>query len=144
MAHLRFSYPVDLSTDVSGRIVARVTDVRGCVTDGATRDEALAQLADALEESLAAAMAAREPVGIPSAVIGRPTVAPGAVIAAKVALYMTMRETNTSNVALANRLGCVESEVRRMLDPRHATKIGRLEEALATFGQRVVITVEAA
>ena len=35
-------------------------------------------------------------------------------------------------------------EVRRMHDPRHPTKIGRLEEALARFGKRLVITVEAA
>ena len=40
-------------------------------------------------------------------------------------------------------LGIQESEVRRMLDPRHATQIGRLEEALTQFGKRLVITVEA-
>lgn len=39
-------------------------------------------------------------------------------------------------------MGVQESEVRRMLDPRHATKVGRLEEALARFGKRLVITVE--
>ena len=46
--------------------------------------------------------------------------------------------------ALAVAMGVQESEVRRMLDPCHATKIGRLEEALARFKKRLVITVEAA
>ena len=31
-----------------------------------------------------------------------------------------------------------------MLDPRHATKIGRLEEALARFRKRLSVTVEEA
>ena len=31
-----------------------------------------------------------------------------------------------------------------MLDPRHTTKIGRLEEALTSFRKRLVITVEEA
>ena len=31
-----------------------------------------------------------------------------------------------------------------MLDPHHAAKIGRLEEALARFGKRLVIAVEEA
>jgi antitoxin HicB len=65
-------------------------------------------------------------------------------MAAKVALYTAMREAGTSNVALAARLGCVESEVRRMLDPKHPTKIGRLEQALAALGRRVIVSIEIA
>ena len=41
-------------------------------------------------------------------------------------------------------MGIQESEVRRMLDPRHASKTGRLEEALARFSTRLVVTVEEA
>jgi antitoxin HicB len=144
MNQLRFTYPVDLTTDEDGRTVARVPDVQGCVTDGATRMEALSEVADALEAALGAVMHCREDIPVPSPPAGRPTAAPGVVVAAKVALYMAMRDAASSNVALAQRLGCAETEVRRMLDPKHATKIGRLEEALAMFGRRVVITVEAA
>ena len=31
-----------------------------------------------------------------------------------------------------------------MLDPRHANRIGRLEEAVARFSKRLVVTVEEA
>ncbi len=140
----RLAFPVDLETDEDGRVVARVADVPGCVTDGASRDEALAEAADALEEAIAALMEARRDVPVPSPARGRPRVVPGAVMAAKVALYMALRETGTSNVALAQRLGVAETEVRRMIDPRHKTKIGRLEAGLAALGRRLVVSVEAA
>ena len=66
---------------------------------------------------------------------------PGALIAAKAALYLAMREAGLSNVALARRLGCQETEVRRLLSPRHNSKIGRLEQALAALGKRLVVDV---
>jgi antitoxin HicB len=139
-----FSYPVDLEDCEDGRVLARITDLPGCVTDGADRAEALAEAADALEEWLAFSSSHKIDIPVPSQANGRPLAAPCAVISAKVALYLAMRETGTSNVGLATRLGCVESEVRRMLDMKHATKIGRLEQALAALGRRVVISVEAA
>jgi len=140
----RLAFPVDLRTDEDGRVVARVADVPGCVTDGASRAEALAEAADALEEALAALIEARHDIPPPSPPRGRPRVAPGAVMAAKVALYMALRQTGTNNMALARRLGVAETEVRRMIDPRHKTKIGRLEAGLAALGQRLVVSVEAA
>ena len=144
MAKFRFTYPVDLSTDETGRVVAEIPDLGGCVTDGSDRAEALNEAADALSEAIAGIIRRRELIPAPSSANGRPVVSPDVLIAAKAALYLAMRETKTSNVSLAAKLGCAETEVRRMLDPRHATKIGRLEEALAIFGHRVVITVEAA
>ncbi len=144
MVAYRFAFPVDLEPDEDGRIVARVADVPGCVTDGANRAEALHEAGDALEEALAVLMERRAEIPEPVPACGRPLVAPGALMAAKIALYTTMRTTGTSNVALAQRLGVAETEVRRMLDPRHNTKIGRIEQALALFGQRLVVSLEAA
>lgn len=141
---MRYAYPVDLDTDENGRVVARVADLIGCVTDGADRAEALAEAQDALEAALGAAVAGKEDIPAPSPARGRPVVVPGAVMAAKVALYQAMRAAGMSNTDLAARLGLAETEVRRMLDPDRATKIGRLEEALAVLGQRVVVAVEAA
>jgi antitoxin HicB len=47
-----------------------------------------------------------------------------------------------TNVQLARKLRCDEKEVRRMLDPRHPTKLPRIEEALDVFGKRLVVSVE--
>ena len=137
----RYAYPVALSTDDDGRVVAILPDFDGAATDGANRDEALAEAADCLEEAIAGCMARREDIPSTSAARGRPVVTPGAVISAKAALYTAMRAEGVSNSALARTLGCAEGEVRRMLDPRHATKIGRLEEGLAALGKRLVVEV---
>lgn len=140
----RYLYPVDLETDETGRVVARVPDIAGCVTDGADRDEALHEAADALEESIAHAILNGEFLPAPSPVRGRPCVAPGAVIAAKAALSEAMRAAGANKSDMARKIGLAETEVRRMLDPRHATKMARLEMALAALGRRIVVTVEAA
>jgi antitoxin HicB len=67
-----------------------------------------------------------------------------APMAAKAALYLAMREVGITNVQLARKLRCDEKEVRRMLDPRHPTKLPRIEEALDVFGKRLVVSVEEA
>ena len=140
----RYSYPIDLHKEGEGGFSVAFPDFDEAFTDGDTFREAVAEAADCLEEALAGRMARREDIATPSAAMGRPAVVPGAVLAAKTALYESLREQRLSNSAFAVALGVQESEVRRMLDPRHATKIGRLEEALARFGKRLVVTVEAA
>ena len=141
----RFEYPIDLSEDDDdGSVMADFPDVKGCATDGADRAEALANAADALAEGIAAAMLAREDVPEPSQAQGRPTASLPAGLAAKAALYQTMREDGVNNSELARLIGRQENEVRRMLDPRHATKISRLEQGLAVLGKRLVVAVRAA
>ena len=137
----RYAYPVVLSTDEEGRVLAVLPDLDGAATDGADRVEALTEVADCLEEAIAGCIVRRENIPAASAARGRPLVTPGAVISAKAALYTAMRAAGVSNSALARTLGCAEGEVRRMLDPRHATKIGRLEEGLAALGKRLVVEV---
>jgi len=46
-----------------------------------------------------------------------------------------------TRVALAKALGVNEAEVRRMLSPRHKTKITRLETALGILGKRLELSV---
>jgi antitoxin HicB len=67
-----------------------------------------------------------------------------AQMAAKAALYLAMKEAGITNAQLARKLGCDEKEVRRMLDPRHPTKLPRIKEALDVFGKRLIVSVEEA
>lgn len=144
MTQTRFTYPVTLEAEPEGGYSVAFPNLPEALTHGRDRAEALTQAADCLEEALANRIVERLDIPRPSAAKGRPTVAPGAVIAAKAALATALAESGTTRNALARALGVQAVEVRRMLDPRHATKIGRLEEALAILGQRLVVTVEAA
>ncbi len=140
----RYSYPIDLHKEREGGFSVTFPDFDEAFTDGDTLAGAVAEAADCLEEALAGRIARREDIPAPSPARGRPAAVPGAALAAKAALYEALREERLSNSAFAAAMGVQESEVRRMLDPRHATKIGRLEQALARFGKRLVVTVEEA
>ena len=87
----RYAYPVVLSTDDDGRVVADFPDLDGAATDGADRAEALSEATDCLEEAIAGRMARHEDIPPASAARGRTVVTPGAVISAKAALYTAMR-----------------------------------------------------
>lgn len=138
----RYLYPVDLTDHGPDGWLVVLPDLPEAITGGDTRDDALVQASDCLEEALAGRMKQRASIPHPGPSRGRPMVAPGALIAGKLALYEAMQAAGFSQVALAARLGVAEGEVRRMLDPRHATRIDRLEAALAKLGRRLVISVE--
>lgn len=61
--------------------------------------------------------------------------------AATPALYLAIKDAGWSKVQLAAVLGVDEKEVRRLLDPHHASKLPRLEAALEKIGKRLVISV---
>ena len=138
----KFLYPARLSRDEDGRVVVEFPDSPFAATDGADVAEALAEASDGREEALAFCISDGESMPAPSRPRkGRAAVAPGPVIAAKAALSQAVGEARLSKVALAERLGVGEKEVRRMLDPRHPTKIPTLDRALAAVGQQVVLEV---
>lgn len=140
----RFVYPANLTPDEDGGYVVTFPDTFGA-TQGETIEEALHEAADCLEEIIAAYISDNEPIPEPSPQQrGQYLVALPARMAAKAALYLAMREQALSKSELARRLNCDEREVRRMLDPRYATKIDRIEAALAVLGKRLVVCVKAA
>jgi len=139
-------FPVTLTPDArDGGFVVTFPDVPEAITQGDSIDDCLREGADALAEAIAARLHAGEPLPVPSRPKRRQrTVSLPAHMAAKVALHAALRDANISKSALARRLGCDEKEVRRMLDPRHVTRLPRLEAALMALGKRLVISVQAA
>jgi len=67
-----------------------------------------------------------------------------AYVLAKIALIEAFRASGLSQTAFAKRLGKAETEVRRMLDPYHATKLISIEFGLRMLGKRLVLSVEQA
>jgi len=54
--------------------------------------------------------------------------------AAKAALYVALQEAKVTKTELAKRLQCDEKEVRQLLDPRHPSKLPRIESAWRRWG----------
>jgi antitoxin HicB len=141
MSH-EFAYPVTLTPgDEDGGFVVTFEDIPEAITQGETMAEALAQAADALEEAIAGRIRRGDPIPEPSSTPDRWRVPVPAQTAAKAALYLALQETGISKSELASRLGCDEKEVRRLLDPRHPSKLPRIQRALASLGKGLAVTL---
>lgn len=126
----QFVFPVILKPEADGGYVVNFPDVPEAITQGDTVEHALSEAADCLDEAVAGRVDDNEPIPEPSPLKrGQYLVAVPARTAAKAALYLALREADISKSELARRLELDEKEVRRMLDPRYATKIDRIEAA---------------
>src|SRR6266581_4713715 len=65
------------------------------------------------------------------------TVAPG--VAAKLAVLEAFSSAGIGKSELGRRMGKDEKEVRRILDPKHPTKLPAMVEALRALGKRLVV-----
>jgi antitoxin HicB len=141
-----FTYPATLTRDrKAGGFVVTFRDFPEAVTQGDDAAELVSQGADCLEEAIAGRIRLGETIPEPSK--ARKTELPvsvPALMAAKAAIYLAMREANISKVELARRLKCDEKEIRRLLDPRHKSKIERIEAALESLGKQLVVGYRAA
>ena len=141
-----FAYPARLERgEKTGVLVITFRDIPEAISQGKGEKDALWQAADCLDEAIAGRISdGREIPKASRATRGERLIPVPAPMAAKAALYLAMREAAMNNVQLARKLGCDEREVRRMLDPRHPTKLPRIKEALDVFGKRLVVGVEEA
>jgi antitoxin HicB len=139
-------YPAKLERgEKPGVLVVTFRDLPEAITQGRGEKDAVWQAADCLEEAIAGRIAdGREIPRVSRPVRGERLIPVPAPMAAKAALYLAMREAGITNVQLARKLGCDEKEVRRMLDPRHSTKLPRIKEAIEVLGKRLVLGVEEA
>lgn len=139
-----YAYPVIFAEDPAGGYVVSCQDLPELLTEGSTREEALAQALDALEEVFAARIRRGEDIPDPSEPpedVDFEIVRVAPIMAAKAALAVALRQGRTSQTALARRLRIDEKEVRRLLDPRHASKLPRLQEALEALGRGLEVRV---
>jgi antitoxin HicB len=140
MSRETFTYPVDMKPDDGGFVVT-FPDLPFGITEGDDEGEALSMAVGAIETVIIALMDDRKDIPRPSPARGRPTVTLPPASAAKVALYMAMREQQVGKAELARRLGWHLPQVDRVLDLRHASKLDQLELALRAVGKELVVSV---
>jgi antitoxin HicB len=139
-----FAYPASVVRDEAGFYLVTFPDFPEASTDGESRDAALDEATDALEETIAGRINRGDPIPHPSKRRARQALVPvPAQMAVKAALYIAVKEAGIRNAELAKRLGADEKEIRRLLDPHHRSKLPRLEAALEALGKKLVIGVEA-
>lgn len=141
MTQAQWVYGFRVQEEEDGAFHAYSAAAPEAIISGATRSEAVA----AMREGIAAAVRGRMKLGLDLA----PPAAPApdedeacvlpAPLAAKATIYAAWRASGLTKVALAERLGCHEKEVRRILDPDHGTGIDRLYEAGRAIGVELLV-----
>lgn len=131
-----FVFPARFKPDrKDGGFVVTFRDVPEAVTQTDRLDDCRDEAAGALQAAIEGRIMDGLDIPTPSrAKRGEHQIALPVHTALKAALYLKMQEGKITRVELARRLGIDEKEARRMLDPYHATKAERLEQALAALG----------
>jgi antitoxin HicB len=135
----KLNYPVELTADDNGTVLATFPDVPGAITFGEDEAAALANAVDALESVVSALIADRRDIPAPSPARGRKTVAPSLLGSLKISLYRAMRERRWRKADLARAMALNPRQVDRLLDLRHSSTVGQLEQALRACGKRVEV-----
>ena len=139
-----FAYPASVVRDEAGFYLVTFPDFPEAATDGESREVALEEATDALEEAIAGRMNRGDAIPHPGKRKARQALVPvPAQMAVKAALYMAVKESGIRNTELAKRLDADEKEIRRLLDPHHRSKLPRLEATLEAVGKKLVICIEA-
>lgn len=140
-----YTYPAIFEPGDESGIVVTFPDVPEAITEGTDLDDARVMAADALGVALLSYFVADEPLPRASkARDGQRPVTADPDVSAKIAVLDAFRDSGLSKSELARRLGKDEREIRRILDPHHATKLPVLKRVLATLGRRLIVGVEAA
>jgi antitoxin HicB len=141
---MRYVYPARLKAQ-GGTVLVTFRDLPEAVTEGKDRSDAVAQGIDCLDTALLFRLKEGEPIPEPSEMQrGEVAVPASPAVAAKAAFVRAFRGAVMTRVALAAHIGVAETEVRRMLDPDHVTKIDRLGEGMRALGRTLVIVDEEA
>ncbi|HYM13001.1 MAG TPA: type II toxin-antitoxin system HicB family antitoxin [Bryobacterales bacterium] len=138
-----FQYPVRLRRDDNNTLLVTFPDIPEAITFGRNRAEALRRAPEALEAALSIYMDKRLDIPAPSRPRSRrmPLVRLPALSEAKVALYSAMRKAGLRKADLARRLGWQKSQVDRLLDLNHASRLDQIEQALRALGKTLVLQI---
>jgi antitoxin HicB len=133
-------YAVDLIPD-EGTIRVECPDIPGVNTFGDDQDDALVHAIDAIETIMMSMIAHREPVPLPRA-RRKHYVTLSPVSEAKIALHGLMLSRGARKADLVRLLGWKPTQVDRLLDLRHNSKVEQLQQAFHALGKELVMSFE--
>jgi len=133
-------YPIKLAKDDNGTLLVTAPDFPEVTTFGKNEADALLHAADAIATAMQGRITDRKQIPEPSPpkrrqrLVGLP-----AIVAAKLALYRAMLETNTRKADLAHKLGVHGPQVDRLLDLDHDSRLDQIENAARAMGREIHI-----
>lgn len=130
-------YPVKLEPDSGGYVVS-FPDIPEALTQGDSREDALAAALDALVTAFEFYFEDGEAIPAPGEITGDYVVVPASVTA-KVLLLNAFVDSGLTQVELAKRMGVTKQEIQRVFNLQHATKIDTIQRALAVVGKQLEI-----
>ena len=139
-----FNYPISLHKAKEGGYIIKFRDLPEAITQTKSTniEEVLYEATDCLEEAIANRMTMKLAIPNPSIPKKNQHIAILPItLAAKVALYVSLKEAKLTNLAFAKKFQCDEKEVRRLLNPYHISKLPRIESALEKLGLHLTIGI---
>jgi antitoxin HicB len=137
------SYPIILTPDENGSVIARFPDVPEAMTVGADENNAVEWAQDALVVALTGYVDDRRDIPPPSKPKkGQKSIHLPPQAAMKLTIYQAMRDQGITQAALGECMGVDSRQVRRILDLDHNTSLAQLVRALQCLGKELVIDIQ--
>ena len=137
------AYPALFEPEDEGFVVT-FPDIPEAITEGDSPAEAMEYAVDALQTALSEYINRRREIPLPGRLRGRKIrfVRLPALAEAKLGVYRAMRANRVRKADLARRIGWQKSQVDRLLDLNHASRLDQIETALNALDKRLTIHVE--
>ncbi|BAQ67028.1 hypothetical protein GM3709_3793 (plasmid) [Geminocystis sp. NIES-3709] len=136
-----FIFPVQLTPDnEDGGYVVTFRDLPEAITQGDSISECLTEAVDCLEEAIAARINDNREIPQPSVLQeGEYLAELPLTMIFKTLVYQAFREKEINKTQLARQLNLDEKEIRRILNPRHGTKLSTIERVLSALGKKIEV-----
>ena len=140
---MMYSYPALFTPEKRGFVVT-VPDIPEAVTEGDSVEESTAFAIDAIETVLGEYMRRQTAIPKPSVRRGRQMrlVELPLLSQAKLSLYSAMLSSGIRKADLARRLEISKSQVERLLDLGHASRLEQIEAAFRVLKKRLGLSVQ--
>lgn len=137
-----FVYPARFTRAPEGGWNIRFRDLPDAISQADEGEDAIDIAEGCLQATIEGRLLYGQKIPKPSEL--RPGEVPVAVpieTATKAALFEAVAASGSSRLALAKALHMDEKEIRRMLDPRHSSKLPRIARVLRALGKELRLTV---
>jgi len=137
-----YVYPARIVADPDGGWLIRFRDLPDAISQAEPDEDPVDMAEGCVQAAIEGRLLYREAIPVPSAPRpGEVMVAVPLETATKAALLQRVAESGMSQSTLAKTVGLDEKEIRRMLDPAHASKLPRIAKVLRALGKELQLTV---